>query len=63
MTISNEQFEKSLASLRKIELNPDEKGKMFGKLLRYSEANPAPEREAFLAGLLRVWRKLVSVVS
>ncbi len=39
--MNNTQFEKGLQNLRKVSIEPEKKGKMFGALLRYAKTHPA----------------------
>lgn len=57
MTTNNDQqnneqrLEKDLRGLRKIELDPKEKGVLFAKLLQYTKLHPAPEASGIFATL------------
>jgi hypothetical protein len=56
-TTNNSQFEKDLNSLRKTSLSPDEKGKMFGSLLRYAETHPAKAKVEVIPLWMRLYKK------
>ncbi len=60
---SNNNFEKSLASLRQVSLAPEKKEAIFNTLTRYTEAHPAVTTEDYFTALVRVLRSVFTTIS